>query len=87
MSVLQVVLPLQVSNDSCDVRSVRAPVRSNGNCPARPVVAVDTRSNNGPAVHIRDLALQVRDSLNSLQNHLSQLFCRAGGFGHVQAPV
>lgn len=87
MSVLKVVLHLQLPNDPSDVWPVRAAVRADRNRPAWAVVASEPRSNHPSAVHVRDLAAQIRNRFDSLQNHLSQLLSGAGGFGHVQAPV
>lgn len=84
MSILQVVSALQVSNDSGDVRPVQAAIGAHGNGPARAVVASEPRTNHPAAVHIRDLALQVGDRLDPLQNHLLQLLSGAGRFCHPQ---
>lgn len=85
MSIVQIVPPLQVANDSRDVRPVHAAVGPHGNRPARAIVATEPRSNHPAAVHVRDLAVQIGDRLNSLQNHPLQLGRATCGVGHLDS--
>ncbi|MGQ3055417.1 MAG: hypothetical protein ACT6S0_26815, partial [Roseateles sp.] len=71
--VLQVVLHLQLPNDSRDVAPMGAAVGQHWHGPCRTTFAIAAGTDNAPTMHISELASKVGDCLNAVDHHLAQL--------------